>query len=76
MNLDPHPNYGAAFRIATMRYGWLRDAVGIEDFRQAVSLAVREPDWKEGQMRRAVDRVMYALARENDFVRPSAGLPR
>lgn len=73
---DPHPLYGAAYRFAESRYGWLLRAIGVDDFRQAVSLALLAPDCGPGHLRNAVDRAMYQLAREYGFVRPSAGLPR
>ena len=72
---DPHPLWGAAYKVALWRYRFLAEAVP-QDFRQAVSLAVLAPDCKPGNIRNAVDREMYALARAQGFVRPSRGLPR
>ena len=76
MNLDPNPLYGAAYRAACHRWLWLREKTENEDFRQAVSLACIQPDFRPGNVRRPVDRMMYHLARTSGFARPSAGLPR
>ena len=76
MQKDPHPLYGAAWTVAVGRYGWLRKVVDREDFRQTVSLACLDYNFGPGNVRNAVDRAMYRLAREHGFVRPSAGLKR
>ena len=75
---DLHPLWGAAYKVAVYRYGWLQDCyrVSPEDFRQTVSLACLAPDCQPGKIRNAIDREFYALARNYGFVRPSAGLPR
>ncbi len=76
LSRDPHPLWGAAYKVANARYGWLMEIAGPEDFRQTVSLACLDYDFGPANIRNAVDRAMYRLARENGFVRPSAGLAR
>lgn len=73
---DTHPLWGAAYKVAVSRYGWLLDHIPADDFRQTVSLACLAPDFVAGVIRNAIDREFYALARNHGFVRPSAGLPR
>lgn len=76
LDRDPHPLWGAAFKVAKQRYLWLYEITELEDFRQTVSLACLDYDFGPGNIRNAVDRAMYRLARQMGFVRPSAGLKR
>lgn len=47
MQRDPHPHWGAAFIAAQRRWGWLQ-RLGMDDFRQTVSLALLAADAKHG----------------------------
>jgi hypothetical protein len=73
---DTHPLWGAAYKVAVARYSWLCEIVEMDDLRQTISLACLDYDFGPGNVRNAVDRAMYRLAREHGFVRPSAGLER
>jgi hypothetical protein len=77
---DPRREFGQAYRACLAHWQWLLEALREremqEDFLQSVSVGICAADFGMKAMRNALDRAMYQLARENGFVRPSAGLTR